>query len=88
MARKRQGAQGWELHFRLGAWRRSHGEADISIIMGNSHEGFWGKQGQGPGCKGSKVGGGLVLLNVNNGAVWLEKSPRRGMREIRDEARR
>lgn len=66
----------------------SLGEADISIIMGNSHEGIWGKHGQGPGCKGSKVGGGLVLLNDNNGAVWLEKSPRRGIREIRDEARR
>lgn len=66
----------------------SHGEDDTSIIMGNSHVGIWGKHGQGPGCKGSKLGVRLVLLNGNNGAVWLEKSPRRGMREIRDEARR
>lgn len=88
MARKRQGVPGWESQFRLGAWRTSPGEADISIIMGNSHEGIWGKQGQGPGCKGSKAGGGLVLLKDNNGAVWLDKSPRRGVREIRDAARR
>lgn len=63
-------------------------EDDISIIMGNSHVGIWEKHGQGPGCKGSKVGVRLVLLNDNNGVVWLKKSPRSGMREIRDEARR
>ena len=87
MSRKRQEVQGWELHFRLGAWRMSHKD-DISIIMGNSHVGIWEKHGQGPGCKGSKVGVRLVLLNDNNGTVWLEKSSRKAMREIRDEARR
>lgn len=74
------------MQFKLGAWRRPHGEDDISVKMGNSHVGVQGKHGQGEGHKGSEVGVNLAYLNDNQEALAGEESGREG-KVIRFEVR-